>query len=123
MKLIRSINDIIEINSDYPFHFMEHLKQEFMVFYDALCDGEKLFDFQVPNEFAFGVLQKDDVVKELCDSPFDLEYVEKFHVEQVTFYRIGIRSNDEIAVYYSLKGLHSHEDEEWLEEQSEWNKH
>ncbi|MBS4212435.1 hypothetical protein [Neobacillus rhizophilus] len=120
MKTIKSINDITEINSDYPFHFMEHLKQEFMELYEVLGDGEKLFEFNVPTELAFCVLQKNDGVKGLCRSPFDLEFVERFHVEQVTFYRIGVRFNDEVAIYYSLKGLHSQEDEDWLEEQSEW---
>jgi hypothetical protein len=121
MKIIRSINDIIEINEDYPFQFMEYIKQEFIELYEVLEDGETLFDFSLPEEFAFYVFQEGDGIKNLCDSPFILEFIERFHVEQVTFYRIGARFNDEMVNYYSLKGLHSQQDEEWLEEQAKWN--
>ncbi|MCM3116318.1 hypothetical protein M3610_13515 [Neobacillus sp. MER 74] len=120
MKIIKTINDIIEINSDYPFHFMEHLKEEFMLLYEALGDEENLFDFTLPEDLAFCVFQEGDGVKSVCIRQFDLEFAEKFHVEQVTFYRIGIRSNDEVTIYYSLKGMAPDEDENWLEEQAEF---
>jgi len=41
-----------------------------------------------------------------------------FTWNKIIFYRIGVRFNDEVAIYYSLKGFHTLEEEEWLEEQA-----
>jgi hypothetical protein len=119
MKRISSINDIIEIDSDYPYQFIEHLKEEFMLLYESLGDTEKLFEFSLPEEFAFCVFQQGDIVNSICINLFDLEFVERFHVEQVTFYRIGVRSNGEVTIYYSLKDFCIPSDKEWLEDHAE----
>jgi hypothetical protein len=120
MKTINTIYDLYELVTLYPLQFMDFLKQEFMELFNLLGDGEELNDFNVPTDLAFSVLQISDELKGLVSSPFDLEFVERFHVEQITIYRVGIRFNDEIAIYYTLKGFHTPEEEEWLDEQIEW---
>ena len=47
MKKISSIKDLIEINLDCHYQFMEHLKEEFMLLYEAIGGEAKIFDFSL----------------------------------------------------------------------------
>lgn len=123
MKLIKTFNDLREIELEFVDEFIMFLAQEFWEIFDALRGNERFTDFIAPEEHAFYVFQKGDDVLKVIDKPLDLEYVERFHVEQVSIYRIGIRVFDEVRVYYSMDGVHDPAVDNWLKQHEEGGFH
>lgn len=123
MKIIQSLNDIefLKATRRIPLPMIQYIEKEFLDRFEASNSEEELFAFRLPMNEAMILLEKDDDVLAEINHPFDLEYVERIKEGDISFYRIAIRFDPEIRVYYSLVGTYDDETEEWLNEQARYD--
>ena len=133
MRVIKTFEDLelLEntgvLNEDY----LQWIKDYFLQLFEALGrNGETLDQFRLGWLEGFVlVLEEGDNLRDLSLfglNPEDdgllgapLEYVEKYELESITFYRIGILMDNEcMMTFFSELGVHDEEIEDYLAEES-----
>ncbi|MEL4024035.1 hypothetical protein [Lysinibacillus endophyticus] len=124
MRIIQCFSDLEYLRSEnrLPMEFIKEIEHDFLGLYEAENeDGAYLLNFRLPLVQALFVFEKgDDVIGRLSE-PYDLEFVEKVGIDEIAYYRCGLRKDPFIQLYYSLVNTHNAVIEEWLREHSEWN--
>ncbi|MCP1143659.1 hypothetical protein [Lysinibacillus endophyticus] len=125
MRIIQCLSDIEYLRTlgYLPNLFIKEIEQDFLGIYEAENhDNIYLLNYRLPLVQALFVFENgDDVIGRFSD-PFALEFVEKVEIDEVAYYRCGLRKGPFIQLYYSLVNSHNAKIEEWLREQAEWNK-
>lgn len=123
MKIIQCLSDIELLKADLLLPLRAAMEKDFLGLYESLNDDNTyLLNFRLPLVQALFVLEKGDDVIGLFNDPFALEFVEKMTIDEIDYYRCGLRKGPFIQLYYSLVNSHNAEIEEWLREHAEWNK-
>ncbi|MDN4492148.1 hypothetical protein [Ureibacillus aquaedulcis] len=123
MKIIQCISDIEYLKSEnkLPKPLINEIEQDLLAIYEAEPDDVYLLNFRLPLVQALFIFEAGDNVLAILNDPFTREYVEEITVDDVKYYRCGLRKGLSMQLYYSLKNIHNEETEEWLSEQVVWN--
>lgn len=125
MKMIKSLNDVNMLKASIggPVELIKKIEQDFFTLYESSNSNLEIGAFNLSQNEAIILLESNDNVLDMIKDNYQLEYVEKYKVGQLQFYRIAKRITQglEFQLIYSLVGIHDEETEQILNELSYWN--
>lgn len=117
MKVIQTLADVqaLERDEHLPSFYMEEIKNQFCLWYEAENEGEEIEDFSLPSWaciYHFNDVEDARMLESYVD---DIEYVETERMDGMKYFRIGIMQDHQLSVIYFLEGTLPYRTEKWLE--------
>lgn len=103
MKKIQRLKDFKTIEGEFSKELVKYLEEEFFGLYEYLSNGEKVEDFILPSYQAMIILEKEEELNQLIQNSMELEFMEEDYLKEMVILRIGMRSWDDIQLFYYKK--------------------
>ncbi|TCS82125.1 hypothetical protein [Tepidibacillus fermentans] len=103
MKKIQRLKDFKTIGGELSKELVKYLEEEFFGLYEYLSNGEKVEDFILPSYQAMIILEKEEELNQLIQNSMELEFMEEDYLKEMVILRIGMRSWDDIQLFYYKK--------------------
>lgn len=103
MKKIQRLKDFKTIEGELSKELVKYLEEEFFGLYEYLSNGEKVEDFILPSYQAMIILEKEEELNQLIQNSMELEFMEEVYLKEMVILRIGMRSWDDIQLFYYKK--------------------
>jgi|GEM_PF-5323124 hypothetical protein len=103
MKKIQRLKDFKTIEGELSKELVKYLEEEFFGLYEYLSNGEKVEDFILPSYQAMIILEKEEELNQLIQNSMELEFMEEDYLKEMVILRIGMRSWDDIQLFYYKK--------------------
>ncbi len=104
MKKIQQIKELLALKQELQKDLMQYIEEEFFGLYEYLNNGEKLGDFILPDYQNMVILEGDEEINKILNQTLDMEFVEEIVLNQVVILRIGLNVDEDIQLYYAIKG-------------------
>jgi hypothetical protein len=103
MKRIQRLKDFKTIEGEFSKELVGYLEEEFFGLYEYLSNGEKVEDFILPSYQAMIILEEEEELNQLIQNSMELEFMEEDYLKEIVILRIGMRSWDDIQLFYYKK--------------------
>jgi len=105
MIKIQTMADIqaLQQNKKLPSFYVEEIKYQFSMWYEAEHDGESLHEFYLPPYSCIYHFDKTDDINVFTELLNKIEYVDVEKVNGRKYFRIGFMEDNEMSVVYLLE--------------------
>ncbi|WP_409482400.1 hypothetical protein ACKW6F_18855 [Bacillus safensis] len=117
MIKIQTMADVhaLEADEHLPPFYVEVVKNQFLIWYEAESEGESLDKFSLPSYSCIYHFDKEEDMKVLIDCMSALEFVDVEKVEGRKYFRIGLMQDHQMSIIYFLERTLPRKTERWLE--------
>lgn len=117
MKVIQTLADVqaLERDEHLPSFYIEEIKNQFLLWYEAENEGEEIKDFSLPSYACICHFNHSNDGRMLQNYVNDIEYVDIERMDGVKYFRIGIMQDHQMSIIYFLEGTLPYRTEKWLE--------
>ncbi|MEI3610187.1 hypothetical protein [Pseudogracilibacillus sp. SO10305] len=105
MIKIQTMADIqaLQKNKDLPSFYIEEIKYQFSMWYEADNDGESLYEFCLPPYSCIYHFDKATDINVFTALWNEIEYVDVEKINGQKYFRIGIMHDHEMSIIYALE--------------------
>jgi hypothetical protein len=105
----------LEADGHLPSFYVEEVKNQFLIWYEAENGGETLDEFILPPYSCIYHFDKEEDIQMLIDYMNVIEYVDVEKTNGQKFFRIGLMQDHQMSIIYFLEGTLPRKAERWLE--------
>lgn len=117
MIKIQTMADVhaLVVDEHLPSFYIEEIKNQFVIWYEAENDGEALHDFSLPAHSCIYHFDRKEDMQMLIEDLNAMEYVDVEEIDGQKYFRIGLMQDHQMSIIYFLKGTLPRKTEQWLE--------
>ncbi|GAA4067324.1 hypothetical protein [Amphibacillus indicireducens] len=117
MIKIQTMADVhaLEADEQLPSLYVEEIKNQFLIWYEAENEGESLDEFSLPSYSCIYHFDREEDMQVLIDHMNALEFVDVEKIEGQKYFRIGLMQDHQMSLIYFLERTLPRKTERWLE--------
>ena len=117
MKVIQTMVDVraLEKVERLPPFYLEEIKKQFLMWYEAENDDEDIENFYLPSYACIYHFNHENDLRMLQNYLNDIEYVDTERINGIKYFRIGMMQDHQVSIIYFLESTLPFKTEKWLE--------